>query len=499
MKKIKTAISFILASTFVFSSCSTKNREEQTTTSVDYLDIIASEYEEDMHTLYESTTQSPDVYFNEEPFMDAADEDKIKSWQEAHDNLEQNAVTTTEIVEEAGFTPYISNATGIYDGIAILETQISNNSNDEKYYSFDYYKKSFVELNITELPKHYSGTTAIMDDGSIISLITGETILTPNNDYSFIMTGDVNYNREDNGSYHHYKGTDRYYFDGYIIVFKEEEKFNGNIYSIGVIDDKGNWTVPLSSDLEIFEYVDFDECSRTYTYLGNNIIEIGDYAYSYLDDEVICETYGDAEYANSDKIYIKGFSDYIVYDRSTGEYSDFSKDIEWISDSGILLENYNDGNYNYSIIDHNGNTLFDLSEYDVAFAYKEGCLQFTKNNVAFSAKGESGDIYFCVLNNSGEFEFEPIKCGEPNYFLDENRILLYFDNFSIYNFETKTTTKITTTIKDTTLYTSSYNPETDIFLCSSKIMPPSALFYEDSYFYIDSNGNTILDYPLIFG
>ncbi len=288
MKNNLKKISVILSFAILLSSCSTSERARQTTTT-DYWDAIMSEYEEEMETIYNT---SYDYY---DPFADIDDEEKIKSWQEAHGNTTNYSDTDEEIMYIADTSDFL--------GTNIILKVFNNQKRNYKYYSYNVITQEYSELGIDNFPSACSENTAILGE-YIVNISpgdkTGKKIYSPENDNAIFMTGTYRYD-DDNNKNSNYNS---YYIDGYILIFKEESSFSGNTYYMGVLDDLGNWVVPLSSELEIFKYVDFNNTDPEYYYMGNGIIEIDRFFYSFLEDKIVFDSWSEyPQYASSDTIF----------------------------------------------------------------------------------------------------------------------------------------------------------------------------------------------------
>ncbi|MGN0618225.1 MAG: hypothetical protein ACI4J7_04310 [Ruminiclostridium sp.] len=487
IKKIALLITIVLAVSSCNSNRGTNTRTETTTYDYDIPDIIKQN-------------------------IDISVQGDIVTWNDTYGNPKESAATTETAEEDEGYTPYVSDATGFYDGIAILEIDMTGD-NDNNFYAYNYYDKTYTLLEIEEMPMCYSGTTAVLKDYSILSLTSGKIIMSPGDDYDRLIKSETVFETKDKGSYYYYNNgrETECYFGDYLIAFKEEEKFEGNIYSLGVIDNNGNWVVPMSSELSIFNSVSFEDEQNlietgafgysydySFNYIGNGIIEVGKYAYSFLDDAIICETSGQAQFATDKAILVDSIygNALYIYNRLTDEWLKYNYDFHLATEKGFLISHY-DSDRNktvYLILDYDLNTIFDLSDYD---SVSSGSLQFTDNNAAFTAKGASGDTYFCVIDKNGDLVFEPIKSqyGEDNYLLEDDRLIMYFNDNAIYDFDTKETSYIMASRTNATLYTASYNPETDTYLCSEAV--PLEFFGSiPSYYYTKSNGEEVLNFPL---
>ncbi len=247
-------------------------------------------------------------------------------------------------------------------------------------------------------------------------------------------------------------------YDEYIIVSKIEEKFSGNLYYLGVMNLKGEWVVPLSSELSICslltengydgdgkhlsKYIgeetiiyEFNYKNFLYSFATNKVYDLTD-AIQEPDRIIYVDSNLDGSYADDGIIYIPTKNGMLVYDMATEtyEYKEVTEEYWYesfsLKDELLIYKNTSIvANREYvAVFDRKLNKLaeYDLEEYDTI--YRAEPYAYTSDKMAFRCKKDN-TYYLGVRNADGSYVTEPFKPEpgvSPNvtYLTDE---LCFFD------------------------------------------------------------------------
>lgn len=236
-----------------------------------------------------------------------------------------------------------------------------------------------------------------------------------------------------------------------IPVYKVEKSFDGDTLYFGIIDNNGEWVLPLSADYAVCKTKHF-EINSNVNAVGENdsylIFKYGDavYAYDYKNDKLLS-----AEDLNCKKIIclelkpkyvsgnnlllykVGGESNIGVYNTQTGE----TKILDEMDSNGYLdiYNNYNNPNeifaifnrdyenvaYQIAVIDSDCNILdFDLSEYSVDTVWDA-----TEDYILFTAVNPNGNYYTLITDKNGKCIVDPIEGAyrDSSYFKGDYAIL----------------------------------------------------------------------------
>lgn len=211
-----------------------------------------------------------------------------------------------------------------------------------------------------------------------------------------------------------------YKVDGYVVAYKEFKKFDGYEYQLGVLNDKGDWVVPLSSDLNFFSLTDVDYSNLPkveFTYLGNNTVAMpktnGWYStyccYNYLKDEFIATDLPGEPLSMSDTtIILNENGKLLYYNIESKEMSETKISDVYCLGNALLIE---DDEGNWSLCDNGGETIFEFDiKFDLNTYYKS---IYQDEHFIGVIRDNNYESYLLRVGNTGEFAFEPI------YFEDE--------------------------------------------------------------------------------
>lgn len=225
-----------------------------------------------------------------------------------------------------------------------------------------------------------------------------------------------------------------------IPVYKVEESFDGDTLYFGIIDNNGEWVLPLSADYAVCK-TDYFEITFNMDTVGENdsylFIDYGEiYAYDYKNDKLLsaedlnCKEILYPEYkyvpGNNLLLYKVGDKSNIgVYNTQTGETKIFDE-IDSKDSLGIINNNeifiiinydydYEGFIYQWAIIDSCCSLLdFDLSEYSVEMIYDA-----TEDYILFSAVNPNGNRYTLITDKNGKRIVDPIE-GADIYYSQNN-------------------------------------------------------------------------------
>ena len=201
----------------------------------------------------------------------------------------------------------------------------------------------------------------------------------------------------------------------FLLAYKKEESFSGETHYVGVLNNKGEWIVPLSSThpiLRAFEEGGYNVRlveSPYFTgsrYKGNNTYEIvlsewpKHYCYYNLSTNELTSGYDHFEYVSNKgvcEIDENGNSKVII--PSSNYYGSF-----YVLDNAIFYNKLDQPNQGYYLYDFTGNLIADYSTYKISkpLSYYNGyMLCFVKN--------PSNAEYIALFDPEGNLAFEPIK------------------------------------------------------------------------------------------
>lgn len=279
-----------------------------------------------------------------------------------------------------------------------------------KYFSYNVYtgKCESVAFYTTDVnfEYHVVNNVCINDtytNGSLIDMCTGEVIYALKENQHWLEC--IDYSKSawcDNNT---------------AFVYQRDSNYKGDTYSIGIINDKGEWVMPMKSDLPWGAY------EPRYRYLGETYYFLDCYKTSYILNSVDgslyqCPEEMDAYGYYNGKVFAKnswrsiGFYDF-KNDKFTAiqEVRD-PQDAKW--DNKFWADNkYSDENgfwYKmdgvvYCVDDSNNMKLsYDLSE------FRDNIVKaVNKDYIVFWFKSPASVSYTAIMNVKGELLFEPVN------------------------------------------------------------------------------------------
>ncbi len=247
----------------------------------------------------------------------------------------------------------------------------------------------------------YENTMLVTDygyEGEIIDVCTGEEIFVLNENQRFITDFDW----------------------GNVLVLETQEKLEGNTYSLGMVNHKGEW-FSISADFISGEYADNIIQSCTSTYEGKYVFcdeysNGGESIYYYICD------FGSGEVTSfQTSSYSRGYvsifeNEWIAYNSDWDDTyfvnlkteekreSDYRGDYVVAGDALVGYDTVNSTN-DVNLFNQDGLIArYDLSAYDL-IDWRE----ITKNNLLSCVQNEQGVWFVCLFNTDGSMAFEAIN------------------------------------------------------------------------------------------
>lgn len=289
----------------------------------------------------------------------------------------------------------------------------------------------------------------------------------------------------------------------YFIVGKKEESFSGDRYLVGIINNKGEYTKPLSDSHKIAQlinesfldldsiYIDCVYDDMFYVYCKTTWGTIKDSICYDANTDEFAQFYEYYDYINTPSH--KGVCKYDEFGNMTIIASEDEKVHEWFDDA-ILISSYDlnkGGYYDFRLIDYQGNVItsyvnHDLTRQDFESSAEPLCYYYN-GYLLVQVTNSTGANYCCLFDKSGNLVFEPIRMEEYNHFYGLNETGFIYktkdsengdDLFYWYNYDG------TCVIIPDVYYVKSFGIQNDGLCCVSLKNGQSA--------YVNQNGEIIL-------
>lgn len=239
--------------------------------------------------------------------------------------------------------------------------------------------------------------------------------------------------------------------EGYILVVKPVESYNGVTYEMGVLNSNGEWISPISADFPMLSYMNgmtVDQMEKEIVYLGEGVLGLRCSNDKFRYFNMNTNSVKTAQFPNNlskhtlydaldyDVHFISGVSDpvymnnnyYLFYDN--GKIEEFK--VLWPkglprsekcgdpyfdrkSKTAYFLYDYGDG---ILVANSEGKIIkkqegVDLKEYSYLTATRFGCHGFAADGYArIIIENSEGTAYYTVLGIDGEFLFQPVQLNE---------------------------------------------------------------------------------------
>ena len=228
------------------------------------------------------------------------------------------------------------------------------------------------------------------------------------------------------------------YDENYITLGKLEKGFSNDVLTMGMLDNKGEWVLPLSDKYALCEIENIGKV--TWTSHTNNIIALAIGSNTHLYD---IKT--DSVSMLDEATYVWGMTkDNITlgkYNYLERSYSIYNYNAD-LSDETLVLENldqqiaysdyvFDNGNYVY-LIDNKVNVYDKCHNHIATYSLSDYVLKNIKSAsesvIVFTAKNKSNDLYTIILNKDGNTVCEPVMGDIGMPYFSENKIVFISDD-----------------------------------------------------------------------
>ncbi len=219
------------------------------------------------------------------------------------------------------------------------------------------------------------------------------------------------------------------YDRGLFLVAKTEEKFEGDVILVGIINNKGEYVEPLSTDHII---------AKT---MNENGLKLSKYRFEVVGDGVI-SIYPNSTYVSerdvryyhllTDKITAE-FDHYEVYDKMLLQYfEDPEKEYETVINKPDYVEAIINGRYilvrsvdpdtqaaTFSLLNQDLTKVMDFGSHKLVAqprSAEESSFHYTNGYFLTQVENSTGGLYCCLYTPSGELAFEPIRMDKNDHF-----------------------------------------------------------------------------------
>jgi len=373
------------------------------------------------------------------------------------------------------YVPYILHEQGEYkhftqDGYWYFAAD-SDGKNNMKWFAYDINNKKIINKDgwepSTWQSKAVSGSSIIIQEidqngehnpwgAQLVDMVTGETMVKLNNNQRFVGNWE----------------------NGKSFVLEVTESLDKNTYSMGMINNKGEWVYPFSSEYPWLDSnMGIDEVVRLfekYISCAEGVYLFEEYLFDSKNNQIFI--FPENEYigiwgVGFDGFLLSYFEDGAIgsFNTTRGEWVELSRSTSGIRQqwfNGGLLVLMQDNTVQVKYVD--GSTIMqcDMSSY-----HNWEVQGVTKNNLLFTYENESGTEYICLMNADGSMGFEPKKvCDVTNGALYDSRIYLSNKNLIIdsggmcFVYDMSTGEMVN---QDVSYYILEYFSEVDMFLVSA--------------------------------
>ncbi|MBQ2823141.1 MAG: hypothetical protein IJF18_01010 [Oscillospiraceae bacterium] len=301
----------------------------------------------------------------------AAEEEKTEA---ATTTAEETEATTTT-TEAPKVIPKITKEPKICDGCLILKI-------DDKQYLYNITDNTMTEYDFKDTINYANGKVAQLSD--------------------------YYYNLETNEKYD--VKTFYNWVSDYNPVYKIEKDFDGDKYYFGILDNNGEWALPLSS-----EYAICDIKPNRDIYGGTtSLLKLGyDGAYDWKNDKLFYKNeFGNKKFysISDDYILLTDSSSLSAYNTTTGEttsvYNGAATYANFLASQLFVV--VDSANEYFSILGDGFKKLYEIKGYETDIIYNA-----SESYVVFPSKGSSNSKYIVILDKDGNRVVDPIE-GDAN-------------------------------------------------------------------------------------
>lgn len=352
---------------------------------------------------------------------DAEREESKEVVESTVEEVEETTEESTESVEveneEFAFISHPTNEGYTVGNYWYFNADATGNG-EEKWYVYDLVAHEIIgesDMDLSQMNPEWNegrylgcnyiyGNTMLVTDsgyeGEIIDVCTGEEVFVLNENQRFITDFDW----------------------GNVLVLETQENFEGNTYSLGMVNHKGEW-FSISADFISGEHTDNIIQSCTSTYEGK---------YVFCDEfssggESICFYICDFGSGEVTSFQVSAYvvkngavcffeNEWIAYNYDaheayfvnleTEEKREINYFVDYVVD-GDALVGYDRDNLNDYLNLFNQDGL--IARYDLSTYERIDLREITKNNLLSCVQNEQGVWFVCLFNTDGSMAFEPIN------------------------------------------------------------------------------------------
>lgn len=405
----------------------------------------------------------------------------------------QEQTTVAEITETAAETEPVADTTAstidekdpeLYASLNIMfrnGSWLFDTTASDGCYVYNLAEKNAFKLNsaITDSIYDLSGDLVYCSDEIIYNAVTGEKIFDKNVEGNYIFCP---HSKDYFGTF--------VFIENTLFLGKKSSSFSEDGYELGCMNDKGEWIVPMTSDLEIFKtdmFNDFYNSPMSSTCMRYNdgtnnfyfdIINNQIFAANTCDDFLNFKRMPHSDDYNYCYLFKKG-EGLVRYDTKNNCVTDtipyttiYPSDTVVCSNGFIMLEDdYNENKY--MIIDPNTNesTTFDLSKYEYPKVH------LGNTDFIFMTCEKDGTSYVGAFDANGDPIFEPVK-GYGDCKASDKYVVSLNDTSFLYDIETNTVTTFNTDESSTDFYCiCDFDVETNTLLIQAKNPDDGNIYY----------------------
>lgn len=243
---------------------------------------------------------------------------------------------------------------------------------------------------------------------------------------------------------------------GYALAYKKEELFSGDKQYIGVLNNKGEWEYPLSTEHPILKECekkgetfsslsidDSDDATWRMNISCNSWVSLTRY-YNFSKNELTAgRVYYESREGQEPGVYrydTSGERTLVVPDVLCDSWNWFFED--GFIGSAIIRDGNGEvsGHGGYKIYDYSGNVITDLSDYKIDTpSSRDGATECYVNGYLLAGVDNgTGSTYFCLIDKEGKLAFDPIKQESSYdcfYALDEHGFAYRYNDETSHDFK----------------------------------------------------------------
>ena len=262
---------------------------------------------------------------------------------------------------------------------------------------------------------------------------------------------------------------------GLFLVKKVETSFSGNVTKYGVINEKGEWEMPLTTDHPILKYAETHELyNEDIDYCGNGIYQLQtdmfDFVYYNIVTNQITPGYDHIEFDGND----------LIKYNADGSEETLLSNCDASIENNLILAGV-DGHFGLANLE--GEIIRDFgNDYNI-----DTGMPWFYNNEYFlgAAYNPDGDMYCILIDPDGNLAFDPFQIDRDDAYILGDEGITYYNNNEFYLYDLEgNATKIE---GYRTVEADSYDFESGLAIAMVN------LENDISYCYINAKGEKVLD------